>query len=133
MPIDEYCPICMQCNDWHAKRSKIVEDVKNSAYHIIDYKGATFFAIGLALVRIVEAILRNQRSVLTVSTLINGEYGIEDVCLSVPSIVSRRGVERIIEGHLLPEELLSLSKSASALKGAIAELYTKKEKNNNYQ
>jgi L-lactate dehydrogenase len=122
----------MQCNDWSAKRSKIVEDMKNSAYHIIDYKGATFFAVGLALVRIIEAIIRNQKSVLTVSTLLEGEYGIKDVCLSVPSIVSRQGVERIIEGHLSQEELLSLSKSASVLKEAIAELYTKKEQNNNY-
>ena len=122
MPIDEYCPTCGKCTDWRGERDEIVKTVRDSAYHIIDYKGATYFAIGLALVRIVGAILRNQRSVLTVSTVLAGEYGLEDVCLSVPCVVSQRGVERVVEASLSPGELDALSRSASILREAITEL-----------
>ncbi len=76
----------------------------------------------MALVRIVGAILRNQRSVLTVSTVLDGEYGLKDVCLSVPAIVSQVGVEGIMEASLPSKELEALSQSASVLRGAIAEL-----------
>jgi L-lactate dehydrogenase len=120
--IDKYCPVCRKCNNWDKERSEIVKAVKNSAYHIVEYKGATNFAIGLALVRIVGAILRNQRSLLTVSTMLDGEYGMEDVCLSVPSIVSQEGVEEVVVADLSSEELKALSKSVSVLRGAIAEL-----------
>ena len=122
MPIDEYCPIYAKCDDWKAERNALVEKVRNSAYHIIDYKGATYFAIGLALVHIVEAILRNQRTVLTVSTLLTGEYGVDDVCLSVPAVVSRSGVERIVEGKLSEVERKSLTQSALVLKDTLAKL-----------
>ncbi|MFB0516728.1 MAG: L-lactate dehydrogenase [Candidatus Neomarinimicrobiota bacterium] len=122
MPIEDYCPVCRKCTDWDRERNEIVKTVRDSAYHIIDYKGATYFAIGLALVRIVGAILRNRRSVLTVSTLLDGEYGLRDVCLSVPSIVSQEGVEQVVEANLSSKELEALSQSASILRGAIAEL-----------
>ena len=122
MPMEEYCPICMRCADWKKERQKIEQEVRDSAYHIIDYKGATYFAVGLALVRIVGAILRGQRSVLTVSTLLDGEFGLHDVCLSVPSIVSHNGVSKIIESSLSMEELTSLSISATILKTALQEL-----------
>lgn len=122
MAIDEYCSICGKCDDRHQVRSQIVEAVRNSAYHIIDYKGATNFAVGMALVRIAGAILRNQRSVLTVSTLLDGEYGLRDVYLSVPSIVSREGVEQVVEANLSPEEMKALSHSASILRKVIDEL-----------
>jgi L-lactate dehydrogenase len=121
MPIDDYCPICHKCADWHAERARIEQAVRDSAYHIIDYKGATYFAVGLALVRIVGAILRNQRSVLTVSTVLDGEYGLEGICLSVPSIVSQEGVERILEASLPSEEQEALHRSASILRQAIEE------------
>ena len=122
MPIKDYCPVCRKCGDWEKEREKVVKAVKESAYHIIDYKGATYFAIGLALVRIVGAILRNQRSVLTVSTVLDGEYDLEDVCLSVPCVVSQQGVERIVEANLSPEESEALSRSASVLREAMATL-----------
>lgn len=122
IPIDEYCPIYAKCDDWKAERHALVEKVRSSAYHIIDYKGATYFAIGLALVHIVEAILRNQRTVLTVSTLLTGEYGVDDVCLSVPAVVSRSGVERIVEGKLSKVERKSLAQSALVLKDTLAKL-----------
>lgn len=122
LQIDNYCPICRRCDDWAAERRKIEQDVRDSAYHIIEYKGATYFAIGLALVRITEAILRGQRSVLTVSTMLDGEFGLHDVCLSVPSIVSESGVVKIIESQLPEHELAALTASASILKKAVEEL-----------
>ena len=122
LQIDKYCPICRRCDDWAAERRQIEQDVRDSAYHIIEYKGATYFAIGLALVRITGAILRGQRSVLTVSTMLDGEFGLHDVCLSVPSIVSESGVVKIIESQLPEHELAALAASASILKKAIEEL-----------
>jgi L-lactate dehydrogenase len=122
MPMEDYCPVCMHCTDWKTERQQIEQEVRDSAYHIIGYKGATYFAIGLALVRIVGTILRGQRSVLTVSTLLDGEFGLRDVCLSVPCIVSHEGVNKIIESNLNEQELASLSTSASILKTALKEL-----------
>jgi L-lactate dehydrogenase len=117
--IDEYCPICGKCSDWKKRRQLIEQQVRESAYHIINYKGSTQFAVGLALVRITGAILRSQNSVMTVSTLLNGEFEIKDVCLSVPCIVSDGGIIRIIESPLTPEELTSLSRSGDVLRKVI--------------
>jgi len=122
MQIDKYCPICRRCDDCAAKRRQIEQDVRDSAYHIIEYKGATCFAIGLALVRITGAILRGERSILTVSTMLDGEFGLHDVCLSVPSIVSENGVDKIIENQLPDDELAALKASASLLKKAMNQL-----------
>jgi L-lactate dehydrogenase len=122
MQIDKYCPMCGRCADWSAERRQIEQDVRDSAYHIIEYKGATNFAIGLALVEITGAILRGQRSVLTVSTMLDGEFGLRDVCLSVPSIVSDGGVVKIIENQLPESELAALTASASTLKKAMEQL-----------
>ncbi len=117
--IDSYCPTCGQCEDWLASRRRLEQEVIQSAYHIIGYKGSTYFAVGLALVRIAEAILRGQRSVLTVSTLLQGEFDLSDVCLSVPCVVSENGVEQIVAGHLQVEEEKALGRSAEVLQGAI--------------
>jgi L-lactate dehydrogenase len=117
--IDEYCPVCARCTDWKAQRQLIEQQVRDSAYHIINYKGSTQYAVGLALVRITAAILRSQNSILSVSTLLESDFGISDVCLSVPCVVSDAGVTRIIEGPLSPEELKSLSNSAGILRMAI--------------
>jgi L-lactate dehydrogenase len=122
MPIDRYCNVCHKCTDWKAECQRIADEVKKSAYHIIDYKGSTYYAIGLALVQIVAAIIQNQRRVLTVSTFLNGEYGIKDVCLGVPCIVSQYGMDQVIEGNLTPEELQLLSRSANVLKKSLREM-----------
>jgi L-lactate dehydrogenase len=106
-------------DSWPKKSQQLFESVKNSAYHIIDYKGATNFAVGQALVRIVQAILRDSHSVLTVSYQLKGEYGLEDVCLSVPCIVSKHGVERVLVANLTDEEGNALHRSASVLKESI--------------
>jgi L-lactate dehydrogenase len=122
MPIDKFCPICGQCTDWTVERNKIEQKVRDSAYHIINYKGGTCFAVGLALVRIAGAVLRGEKSVLTVSTKLDGEFGLHDVCLSVPCLVSAGGVERIIESSLPDHEMTALQNSAAVLKQAIAQL-----------
>ncbi len=120
--INEYCPICGKCSDYRKLRSLIEQQVRESAYQIIDYKGSTHFAIGLALVRITGAILRKENSVMTVSILIDGEFGIKDVCLSVQSVVSEGGIIKIIESPLPSEELASLLHSANVLREAINSL-----------
>lgn len=124
MPIDEFCPVCGRCGDWKAKREDIEQQVRDSAYHIIGYKGATCYAVGLALVRITRAVLRGENSVLTVSARLEGEFGLRDVCLSVPCLVSGGGVERIIVGRLPEREAAALSASAAILKEAIGQLET---------
>jgi len=124
IPISEYCPYCGHCDDLTGLKETLENEVRKSAYHIIDYKGSTYFAIGLALVRIATAILRNERGVLTVSTLLDGEYGIHDVCLSVPCIIALSGRERIVQGNLLPTELQALAQSADVLRQNYAEIHT---------
>ncbi len=107
---------------WPQQSLELFETVKNSAYHIIDYKGATNFGVGQALVRIVQAILRDSHSVLTVSIQLKGEYDLEDVCLSVPCIVSKNGVEKVLIADLTQTELEALHHSASVLKGSMVGL-----------
>ncbi len=124
IPINNYCSLCNLCADYIEERKKIEDIVRKSAYHIIDYKGATYFGIAMALLRIVSAIIMNEKSVLTVSTVLQGEYGLSDVSLGIPVILSRMGIERIIETKLLPEEQSLLEKSASILKSNISELIT---------
>lgn len=118
MILEKYCPICNKKCDYRAELAKIFDEVKNSAYKIIEAKGATFYAIALALVRISEAILRHENSILPVSTLINDYYGIHGVCLSLPSLVNKSGVEKFLRLELSSEEQEQLGRSAEAL-GAI--------------
>jgi L-lactate dehydrogenase len=122
MPIEQFCRLCLKCDDWKAARRKVADEVKHSAYHIIDYKGATWFAVGLALTRIAAAILRNQHGVLTVSSVLEGEYGLSGVSLGVPCIVSRKGVEQVLQVNLPPDEQNALVKSAAALREVIEKL-----------
>ncbi|MFQ5587741.1 MAG: L-lactate dehydrogenase [Nitrospiria bacterium] len=122
MPIDRYCAIYGEHADWPERRAAIERAVRDSAYHIINYKGATYFAVGLGLVRIVGAILRGQHSVLTVSTWLDGDFGLRDVTLSVPAIVSNQGVHQIIESRLSDTEYQALSASAAVLKKAMSQL-----------
>jgi L-lactate dehydrogenase len=117
--IDEYCPVCNKCTDWKKQQQLIEQQVRDSAYHIINYKGSTQFAVGLALVKITAAILRGQNSILSVSTLLESDFGISDVCISVPCLVSENGISRIIESPLSKDELASLSNSAEILRKAL--------------
>ncbi|HBH84400.1 MAG: L-lactate dehydrogenase [Bacteroidetes bacterium GWE2_41_25] len=122
IPVSEYCKVCGKCPGWKEEREDIEQQVRDSAAHIINSKGSTYFAVGLALVKITGSILRNQNSILTVSTYLNGEYGIKDVCLSVPCVVSHNGIGKIIDTPLASGEQVSLMHSADILRKAIDSL-----------
>ena len=122
LPIDQYCSQCEKCDAWKLSRDRIAEEVRHSAYHIIEYKGATWFGVGLALTQIAASILRNQHGVLTVSSVLEGEFGLSGVSLGVPCIVSQNGVEKVLQATLPPEEQAALEKSATILKEQIKQL-----------
>ncbi len=96
--------------------NKMFERVKNAAYKIIELKGRTYYAIGLGLTRIVESIIRDENAILTVSSLLHDYYGVDDICLSVPTIVNRNGVREALKLPLTDEEVRIFQSSASTLK-----------------
>jgi len=98
------------------------EQVKNAAYQIIELKGRTYYAIGLGLTRIVESIIRDENAILTVSSLLHDYYGIDDICLSVPTIVNRNGVREVLKLPLTDEETVKLQDSAAAMKNILKSL-----------
>lgn len=122
IPVDTFCMENGTKEKWSEEKTRIEEQVRRSAYHVIDYKGSTYFAVGLALVRIIGAILRNQSSVLTISTLLQGEYGQDGVCISVPCLIDGDGVKRIIKAELPEMEAEALSRSAEVLRKAYGKL-----------
>jgi L-lactate dehydrogenase len=101
---------------------QIFIETRDAAYKIIERKGATFYAIAAGLMRITEAILRDQSTVLSVSSLVKGLYGIEDVYLSLPTVLHRGGVERVIHLELSADEEAKLKASARVLHETIAGL-----------
>ena len=114
--IDLYCD---DIKDLSCKE-KIFNDVKNSAYEIINKKGATYYAIALAVKRIVEAIVRDEKSILTVSSILNGEYGISDVALSLPTIIDKNGIVTTFKMPLNESEQSKLQASANTLKNILS-------------
>lgn len=99
---------------------KISEDVKNSAYQIIDRKGYTNYAVALAVTRITQAILRDENSILTISSLLDGAYGIEGVYISVPTVLGRTGSKQNVEVPYSSSEISALKESAQILKDILA-------------
>ncbi|MGI6148934.1 MAG: L-lactate dehydrogenase [Firmicutes bacterium] len=121
MKFEQWCLTCEKaCDVW--EREQIFGNVRDAAYHIIAKKQATYYAIGLALVEICEAVLRDENSVLTISSLLNDYLGVSDVYLSVPVIINREGVARLIELELTPEELQAFQGSAQVVRRTITEL-----------
>lgn len=113
--MQEYCRACpRQCSD--VNRQQIAAAVRDSAYHVIDAKGATNYAVGLALVKITTAILRDENSVLTISTRISGQYGIRGVCLSLPTVLNSGGVDRVVCPALTEAEQAALRSSAEVIR-----------------
>jgi len=100
-------------------RTEIFENVRGAAYQIIQGKGATNYAIGLAAARILEAVLHDENRVLPVSSLLRDYHGISDVCLSVPSVVNRGGVDAVLPIPLNEAELAGLKNSAQTIREAI--------------
>ncbi|MCD8508754.1 MAG: L-lactate dehydrogenase [Bacillus sp. (in: Bacteria)] len=101
----------------------IFVNVRDAAYHIIERKGATHYAIAMGLKRLTRAILRNERSILTVSTLLQGEYGLEDLYIGVPAIVTKDGIQEVMEIDLNEKEKQQLNHSAEVLKKAMGPIF----------
>lgn len=97
----------------------IYRDVRDSAYDIIERKGATYYGIAMAVNRIAQSIVRNQHSIMPISVLLGGEYDLNDVCLGIPAIVGKNGMERILEIPLAQKEKDALELSAMRLKEVI--------------
>ena len=117
----EYCR--MNCESFDPRVYEgIFAQTRDAAYQIIERKGATYYGIGMGLVRICEAILRGQNTVLSVSTLINDYYGIDDVYLSLPCVIGREGVQKFMRLPLDEKEVEGLQKSAVILKETIHSL-----------
>jgi len=104
------------------KQHEIAHNTRRAAYEVINRKGATYYGIAAGVRRIVEAISHDENCVLTISSLIEGIYGLNDICLSIPSIVNRQGVAKVLELPLTNEEHKALHKSADVIHSAIAQL-----------
>ena len=101
---------------------KIRDDVKNAAYEIIEKKKATYYGIGMALTKLVKAILNDEKSLLTVSTYLNGEYNQKDIYIGVPAVVTSKGIREILELQLNEQDQEKLSTSVKILRDTIDEL-----------
>ena len=99
-------------------RQSIADSTRNAAYEIINRKGATYYGIGMSATRIVEAIVRDERSIMTVSSLLHGEYDIDDLYLSVPAILGEHGIKKVLTPRLSDLELANLHHSAEVLRDA---------------
>lgn len=108
--------------DHEGAMDRIYRQVRDSAYEIIERKGATYYGVAMAVARIAECIVRNEHSVLPVSSLMQGEYGMDDICISVPTIVSQDGAEQVLEIPLSEEEKEKLLQSAKELHEVLAGL-----------
>ena len=105
-----------------AALDRIFDQTRNAAYEIIQRKKATYYAIGLGLLSIVESILRDQHTVMTVSSPLFGQYGVNGISISMPAIVGRSGVEKVLNLPLSDAELAAFQSSARTLKDRLAEI-----------
>lgn len=103
-------------------QAALADDVRQAGYRIVAGKGYTSFGVATATVRICEAVLRDEKAVLPVSTLMTGQYGVSDIYLSLPCVLGAAGVERVLTPDLTPEEQAGLLASADTLRAALAAL-----------
>ena len=108
--------------DFTAEMDDIYHAVRDSAYEIIERKGATYYGIGMAAAKIAESIVRDSHTVAPISVSLNGEYGLEGLCLSIPTIIGSKGAEQILELSLSEEEAEKLRKSADELKEVLSQV-----------
>ena len=118
--LDDFCEMRNHFNHEEA-REEIAKKVKNSAYEIISKKKATYYGIAMAVKRICEAIVRDEKSILPISAMMHGEYGISDVALSMPAIIGKNGMETHVPIKLDEEEENKLKQSAEILKKILME------------
>ena len=122
IPLDNFCEMRGHYNHMEATE-RIAAEVKQSAYEIISKKGATYYGIAMSVKRICEAIIRDEKSILPISTMLHGEYGISDVVLSLPCIVGRDGYETKVPIDLDQEEVSRLHESANTLKEVLSKFF----------
>ncbi len=118
--LEEFCSVQGRSYD-AAAMEKIFESTRDAAYHIIERKGATYYAVAAGILRIVEAIVRNQRTVLSVSSLVHDYYGVNDVCMSLPTVIGRDGSEQL-QLSLDESEITKFRRSAEILKSTLGQL-----------
>jgi L-lactate dehydrogenase len=118
--LDDFCEMRGHYNHEEAM-CKIADDVKNSAYEIIERKKATYYGIAMSVKRICEAIIRDEKSILPVSSMMHGQYGIDGICLSMPAIVGKNGVETHVPLQLNDNEIKNLQNSAKTLQKILSE------------
>lgn len=121
MRLPEFCKAQKMSHDEKAMEEIFIQ-TRDAAYRIVERKGATYYAVAAGLMRITQAILRNQSTVLSVSSLINDYYGINDVCFSLPTVIDRGGAQNVLRLELSPDEVESLRRSASMLKAVTGRL-----------
>ena len=117
----DYCPICKvpyNIEDF----DRLFLKVRNAGYDIIKRKGRTFYAVALAMTKIVESILRNENAVLTVSSYLQNYHGVSNICLSVPTVLNRNGVRETLEIPLDDREIKDLQKSAAIIRNVAESL-----------
>ena len=120
IPLNKFCEMRGHFNHEQATK-QIADNVKNSAYEIIEKKKATYYGVAMAVKRICEAIIRDEKSILPISSMMHGEYGIDGICLSMPAIVGKDGVETHVPIQLNKEETKKLQKSAKTLQDILEE------------
>src|SRR5712692_9996138 len=103
-------------------QNAVFERTKGRGAEVIKKKGGAGWAVGIAIREVIHAVLLNSRTLLPVSSLVQGTYDIRDICLSVPSVVGRKGIERHEEIKLWPKEQMALQQSARALKDTLAKV-----------
>ncbi len=121
VPLNKFCEMRGYC-DHDENMKKIAENVKNSAYEIIEKKKATYYGVAMAVKRICEAIIRDEKSILPISSMMHGEYEIENVSLSMPAIIGKDGIECHVPIQLNNEEISKLQNSAKILKETLAQI-----------
>ena len=121
MDLPDYCRIAGK-EFSQSVLDDIYQNVRDAAYHIIEGKGATYYGIGMAVLRIARAIVRGERSVLPVSSVIQGRYGVDEICLGLPSVLGKNGIETVLDLPLSYEERKRLESSAAKLRTLLDEM-----------
>ena len=121
VPLNDFCEM-LGHHDHKATEARIAEEVKNSAYEIIQRKHATYYGIAMSVKQLCTTIMRDERAVMPISSLMVGEYGIDDVCLSMPTVVGRDGVVCRVPIPMNEDEKAELQSSAQALKDVISQV-----------
>ena len=121
IPLNHFCEL-RGYFDHMDSMDRIYQSVRDSAYEIIEKKGATYYGVAMAVCRIAESVIRNEHSIMPISVYLDGLYGLHDICLSIPTVVGQEGAEKVLD---IPLDLMEMGKlvySAEELKKIIGEL-----------